>query len=155
MNINQLYAPYSRLTKAFVRLVLTEHVEVTTRTELSQKARPPRSVQRSIERWQKRVVQYFQYVSLNLCPTIFIPSHQLFLVHHLCSKHTFSSFTRLTTTTTTTLLELHEVHAPYVAAAKAADEAEVVEAEGGVFGFEVSDCVPTWVVGWRVGLGGG
>ena len=54
MNVSQLYAPYSKLTEVFVRLVLTEHVEVTTRTELSQKARPPRSVQRSIECWQKK-----------------------------------------------------------------------------------------------------
>ena len=98
------------------------------------------------------MVQYFQYVSFSLSPTIFIPTHQLlFLVHHLCSKHIFSSVTTTTTTTTITL-ELHGIHAPYVAAALAANKAEVVKAELGVFGFHVLDCVSTWVVGGHVGL---
>ena len=60
---------------------------------------------------------------------IFIPAHQLFLVHHHYHYH-----------------HHHKVHAPYVTTANA---------KCGVFGYPVLDCVPTWVVGGSMGLGGG
>lgn len=136
------YAPDGNFMKPFVRLPLTEHVEVTAGTELGQQTRPPWRIQRGIERGQKWVVQLFQYFLLYPRPTLFVPTLQLLLVHHFGGEHAPNLS-----------LQLHEKHAPDVAGAEPVYKPEVAEPQHRVTGLlRVLDCLQARITCWCMGF---
>lgn len=127
--------------EAFIGLALAEDVEVAAGAELGEEARPARRIERSIKSGQKRMIHHLQYLSLNLCPRVFVPGHEFLLVHHLRREEAPAG-----------ALELHQVDASDVATPHALHEPEVAECQGGAAAALYG--VPGGVRGGCVGLGG-
>lgn len=103
--------------KTFLGLALTENVEIAARTELGQQTRPPRTIQRGIQRGQKRMIQHFQYFPFYPRPVLFVSTHKLSLIHHFGGKKAPIIIALA--------LQLNEVHAADVAAAEAVNKTQV------------------------------
>jgi len=108
--------------EAFIRVVVSKGVQVSTGAILHNNAREMRGLELRVERREKGVVHHLQNLSLHLCSLRLLLQRHRLLVHHL---HRVEALVLV-------VAEAAEVHGADVAGADAAEEMEVAEGEGGL-----------------------
>lgn len=108
--------------EAFVRVVVSKGVQVSTGAILHHNAREMRGLELRVERREEGVVHHLQNLSLHLRSLRLLLQRHRLLVHHL---HRVEALLLV-------VAEAAEVHGADVAGADAAEEVEVAEGEGGV-----------------------
>lgn len=108
--------------EAFVRVVVSKGVQVSTGAILHHNAREMRGLELRVERREEGVVNHLQNLSLHLRSLRLLLQRHGLLVHHL---HRVEALVLVVAKAT-------EVHSADVAGADAAEEVEVTEGEGGL-----------------------
>jgi hypothetical protein len=112
--------PDSSFSEPAAMLPLPEHMQIATRTELSQEAKPPLTFSHTVQPRQEGMIDHLQYLPLCSSPAFFVPTHQFLLIHYLHGHHA-SIFA--------TALQLSKIDTADVTRSQSLDEAQIGDGE--------------------------